>query len=54
MLKLPHNWLISHTSKVMLKILQGKFQQYMNSELQDVQAGLGKGRGTRDRIANIS
>ena len=45
--------LISHASKVMLKILQGKFQQYMNSELQDVQAGLGKGRGTRDRIANI-
>ena len=45
--------LISHTSKVMLKILQSKFQQYMNCELPDVQAGFRKGRGTRDQIANI-
>ena len=45
--------LISHTSKVMLKILQARFQQYMNRELPDVQAGFTKGRGTRDQIANI-
>ena len=45
--------LISHTSKVMLKILQGRFQQYVNHELPDVQAGFRKGRGTRDQIANI-
>ena len=45
--------LISHTSKVMLKILQARFQQYMNHELPDVQAGFSKGRGTRDPIANI-
>ena len=45
--------LISHTSKVMLKILQARLQQYMNSELPDVQAGFKKGRGTRDQIANI-
>ena len=45
--------LISHSSKVMLKILQARFQQYMNHELPDVQAGFGKGRGTRDQIANI-
>ena len=45
--------LISHTSKVMLKILQPRLQQYMNSELPDVQAGFRKGRGTRDQIANI-
>ena len=45
--------LISHTSKVMLKILQGKFQQYVNQELPDVQAGFRKGRGTRDQIAII-
>ena len=44
---------ISHTSKVMLKILQAKLQQYMNQELPDVQAGFRKGRGTRDQIANI-
>ena len=43
----------SHTSKVMLKILQARLQQYMNRELQDVQAGFRKGRGTRDQIANI-
>ena len=45
--------LISHSSKVMLKILQVRFQQYMNCELPDVQAGFRKGRGTRDQIANI-
>ena len=45
--------LISHASKVMLKILQARLQQYMNSELPDVQAGFQKGRGTRDQIANI-
>ena len=45
--------LISHTSKVMLKILQARLQQYMNHELSDVQAGFRKGRGTRDQIANI-
>ena len=45
--------LTSHTSKVMLKILQARLQQYMNPELPDVQAGFRKGRGTRDQIANI-
>ena len=45
--------LISHTSKVMLKILQARLQQYVNRELPDVQAGFRKGRGTRDQIANI-
>ena len=45
--------LISHTSKVMLKILQTRLQQYVNHELPDVQAGFGKGRGTRDQIAKI-
>ena len=45
--------LISHASKVMLKILQARFQQYVNRELPDVQAGFRKGRGTRDQIANI-
>ena len=44
--------LISHTSKVMLKILQARLQQYVNHELPDVQAGFRKGRGTRDQIAN--
>ena len=44
---------ISHASKVMLKILQARLQQYVNRELPDVQAGLRKGRGTRDQIANI-
>ena len=44
---------ISHASKVMLKILQARLQQYMNRELRDVQAGFRKGRGTRDQIANI-
>ena len=45
--------LTSHTSKVMLKILQARLQQYVNRELPDVQAGFRKGRGTRDQIANI-
>ena len=45
--------LISHTSKVILKILQARFQQYVNCELPDIQAGFRKGRGTRDQIANI-
>ena len=44
---------ISHASKVMLKILQARLQQYVNQELPDVQAGFRKGRGTRDQIANI-
>ena len=53
MLKLLHN--CSHLThyKVMLKILQAWFQQYVNCELPDVQAGFRKGRGTRDQIANI-
>ena len=45
--------LISHASKVMLKILQARLQQYMHQELPDVQAGFRKSRGTRDQIANI-
>ena len=45
--------LISHASKVMLKILQARLQQYVNCELPDVQTGYKKGRGTRDQIANI-
>ena len=45
--------LISHASKVMLKILQARLPQYMNRELPDVQAGFRKGRGTGDQIANI-
>jgi len=46
--------LISHASKVMLKILQARLQQYVNQELPDVQVGFRKCRGTRDQIANIS
>ena len=53
MLKLHTVALISHASKVMLKILQARFQQYVNCELPDVQAGFRKGRETRDQIANI-
>ena len=45
--------LISHTSKVMLKILQARLQQYVNREIPDIQAGFRKDRGTRDQIANI-
>ena len=55
--KMPKNIqttaLISHASKVMLKILQARVQQYVNHKLSDVQAGFRKGRGTRDQIANI-
>ena len=47
------NALISHASKVMLKIFQARFQQYVNHEIPDVQAGFIKGRGTRDQIDNI-
>ena len=50
---MPKNALISHASKVTLKILQVRLQQFMNHELPDVQAGFRKGRGTRDQIANI-
>ena len=53
MLKLPHNCTHLNTSKVMLKILQARLQQYVNRELPDVQAGFRKGTGTRDQIANI-
>ena len=53
MLKLPPITLISHTSKVMLKVLQDRLQQYVNHELPDVQVGFRKGRGARDQIANI-
>ena len=45
--------LISHTSKIMLKILKARLQQYVNNEIPDVQAGFRKGRGTRDQIANM-
>ena len=45
--------LTSHASKVVLKILQARLQQYMNCEILDIQAGFRKGRGTRDQIANI-
>ena len=51
MFKLPHN--CTHASKVMLKILQARLQQYVNRELPDVQAGIRKGRRTRDQIANL-
>ena len=53
MLKLPHNCIISHASKVMFNILQARLHQYMNCELPDVRAGFRKGRGTRDQMANI-
>ena len=53
MFKLLHIALISHASKVMLKILQARLQQYVNHELPDVEAGFRKGRGSRDQIANI-
>ena len=53
MFKLPHNALMSHTSKVMLKILQARLQQYMNREFPNVQAGFRKDRGTRNQTANI-
>ena len=50
--KLVHNCTHTLASKVMLKILQARLQQYMNHELPDVQAGFRKGRGTRDQVAN--
>ena len=53
MFKLPTMALISHASRVMLKILQARLQQYMNQEIPDVQAEFRKDRGTRDQIANI-
>ena len=54
MLKLPYSTaLISHATKVMLKILQASLQEYMNHEFPDVQAAFRKCRGTRDQIANI-
>ena len=53
MLKLPHNCTHSHASKVMLKVLQARPQQYVNHKIPGVQAGFRKGRGTRDQIANI-
>ena len=53
MLKLPHVAPISHTSKVMLKILQARLQQYVNRELPNVQDGFRKCRGTRDQVCNI-
>ena len=53
MLKLPHNSTHPHVTKVMLKILQARLQQYVNCELPDAQVGFRKGRGTRDQIANI-
>ena len=53
MLKLPHNCTHLTHSKVVLKILQARLQQYVNHELPDVQAGFRKCRGTRDQIANI-
>ena len=53
MFKLLPVALISHASKIKLKVLQARLQQYVNWELADVQAGFRKGRGTRDQIANI-
>ena len=53
MFKLPHNCIHLNVSKVILKILQARLQQYVNRELPDVQAGFRKGRGTRDQIANM-
>ena len=53
MLKLPHNCTHLTRSKVMLKVLQARFQHYVNCELPDVQADFRKGRGTRDQLANI-
>ena len=53
MFKLLKTALISHASKVMLKIFQARLQQYVNWEIPDVQAGFQRGRGTRDQIASI-
>ena len=49
----PSIYIGTHTSKVMLKVLQARLQQYVNHELPDVQVGFRKGRGTRDQVANI-
>ena len=53
MFRLPHNGTLLTLSKVMLKILQARLQQYVNHELPDVQAGFRKGRETKDQVANI-
>jgi len=53
MLRLLHDCFVSYASKVMLKILQARLQQYVNHEIPDVQARFRKGRGTRDQIDNI-
>ena len=53
MFELPHNCTHFNASKVILKILQARLQQYVNCELPDVQVGFRKGRGTRDQITNI-
>ena len=53
MLKLPYTVLISHASKIMLKIVQTRLQHYVNQEIVNVQAGFWRGRGIRDQIANI-
>ena len=53
MFKLPYIVIISHVSKLVIKILQARLQQYIHQELAVVQAGFRKGRGTRDEIANI-
>ena len=53
MFRLLHDCFISYASKIMLKILQARLQQYKNHEVPDVQAGFRKGRGTRDQIANV-
>ena len=53
MLKLPYNCTISHASKVMLKILQARLQQYVNQAFPEVKAGFRQSMGTRDQIANI-
>ena len=54
MFKLPHSCTISHASKVMLKILQARLQEYVNRELPDVQAGFRKGRGTSRVFSNTT
>ena len=54
MITLPHNSLISHACKVMLKILQARLQQYVNQEVLEVQSGFRKSKGITDQIANIS
>ena len=53
MFKVLQTAFISHASKVMVKIFQGRLQQYVNCEIPDVEAGFRKGRGTRDQIINI-